>query len=122
MPMCKPTFQSCLHPPAGIEMLSDLWTGAGTETSIDVLVIKVRVTVMVDVLNDAVVEASTGGTVGNAIDMLLYTENLEEIVVEPIVLVGAVTAIIVSIGVGIGAVVDICMETLINMLAGKITG
>ena len=103
-------------------MLSDLWTGAGTETSIDVLVIKVRVTVMVDVLNDAVVEASTGGTVGNAIDMLLYTENLEEIVVEPIVLVGAVTAIIVSIGVGIGAVVDICMETLINMLAGKITG
>ena len=48
MLMCKPLIHSCLHPPAGIDMLSDLWTGAVIETSVGVVVIKARVIVIVD--------------------------------------------------------------------------
>ena len=69
MHTCKPTFHDCEHPCAGIEMLSDLWTEVGTETSIEELVKKVRATVVVDALADAIVGSLGDRAVDVGIDM-----------------------------------------------------
>ena len=50
-------------------MLSDLWTGAGTETSVEELVKKVRATVVVDALADAIVGSLGDRAVDFGIDM-----------------------------------------------------
>ena len=57
---------NCQHLCAVTDVLADEWTGTAIETSVGVVVMNVRATVVIDAL--------TGGTVGAGIDMLVCAE------------------------------------------------
>ena len=59
---------NCSHLCAVTDVLADEWTGTAIETSVGVVVMNVRATVAIDAL--------TGGTVGDGIDMLVCAETM----------------------------------------------
>ena len=121
--MCKATVHGCTHPCAGIDLLAGLWAESAIEKSAGVSFPKARVTVIVDMMTDPVVDVFADGIFGVGTDMALYIGNVGvtilevilELILELILTTGASTAIAV---VGVGMWID----ALANMLSGNTTG
>ena len=90
-------------------MLSDLWTEAGTETSIDVLVIKACVAVVVDTLLnnvffDALADIVSAGALTDA-DVLVDVRV--DIMIDALILAGEIDVALSSMGVKVWSSADL---------------